>query len=283
MYQRGKTNTKRIAALKWWVTSQWRIQELVAVGGTEGELQVLVNLSKVFQIAYCDFFELSKAEAWNQICADFVHSFSAARLQTPSSSFCTESPESFNSDVRIQNIFGNKQAPSRDIVAHFSVIEHLRFVCEGGCYNDKMESCDKGLHDLYYSNEVQWFLNSTPSKELNAHKAIYTAATARMFMFVKVNITELGVESTIEQLLHMDPPFHVNLHLSSLLYGKVLQFKAVMSCVLELVHTGDYIELQPPFCELKYGQLLSTIKSETGHTSCLVQGFETMVLPDESF
>ena len=57
---------------------------------SEGELQVLVNLSKVryiyvnhfimtsniqvFQIAYCDFFELSKAEAWNQICADFVHS-----------------------------------------------------------------------------------------------------------------------------------------------------------------------------------------------------------------
>eukprot|EP00731_Ephydatia_muelleri_P038292 Em0708g5a len=71
------------------------------------------------------------------------------------------------------------------------------------------------------------------------------------FLFVTVNITELGVESTIEQLLHMDPPFHVNLHLSSLLDGKVQQFKAVV------VHTGDYIKLQPPFCELKYGQLLS--------------------------
>eukprot|EP00731_Ephydatia_muelleri_P002775 Em0001g2775a len=147
-----------------------------------------------------------------------------------------------------------------------------------------MESCDKGLHDLYYSNEVQRFLLS---KELNAHKAIYTAATAGMpsgvcdqFMFVKVNITELEVELNIEQLLHMDPPFHVNLHLSSLLDGKVQQFKAVMLYVLELVHTGDYIELQPPLCELKYGQLLSTIKSETGHISCLVQGFETMVLPD---
>eukprot|EP00731_Ephydatia_muelleri_P007439 Em0003g1687a len=271
---------------------------------SDGELQVLVNLFKVFQIAYCDFFELSKAEAWNQICADFVHSvrdFMPEMLQKqkvhyvlhlvqcmhdfgPSSSFCTERPESFNSNVRIQNIFGNKQAPSRDIAAHFSVIEHLRFVCEGGCYNDQMErsTC------LYYSNEVQRFLNSTPSKELNAHKTIYTAATARMpsdvcdqFMFVKVKITELGVESTIEQLLHMDPPFRVNLHLSSLLDGKVQQFKAVMSYVLELVHTGDYIELQPPFCEFKYGQLLSTIKSETGHTSCLVQGIEALVLPDE--
>ncbi|KAL5516700.1 hypothetical protein EMCRGX_G002103 [Ephydatia muelleri] len=140
----------------------------------------------------------------------------------------------------MQNIFGNKQAPSRDIAAHFSMIEHLRFVCEGGFYNDQMESHASGVCD--------------------------------QFMFVKVNITELGVELTIEQLLQMDPPFHVNLHLSSLLDGKVQQFKAVMSYVLELVHTGDYIELQPPFCEL-----ISTIKSETGHTLCLVQA---MVLPD---
>ena len=65
---------------------------------------------QVFQIAYCDFFELSKAEAWNQICADFVHSvrdFMTEMLRKqkvhyilhlvqgmqdfrPSSSFCTE-------------------------------------------------------------------------------------------------------------------------------------------------------------------------------------------------
>eukprot|EP00731_Ephydatia_muelleri_P008304 Em0004g642a len=267
MYQRGKTSTKRIAALIWWVISQWQIQELVAVGDTEGELQVLVNLSKVFQIVYCDFFELSKAQAWKQICADFVPSvryFMPEMLRKqkveyishlvqcmqdfrPSSSFCTE---------RFRIYLGISRLLSRDIAAHFSVIEYLHFVCEGGCYNDQMESCDKGLHDLYYSNEVQRFLNSTASKDLTARKAIYTAATARMpsgvcdqFMFVKVNITELGVESTIEQLLHMDPPFNVNLHLSCLLDGKVQQFKAVMSYVLELVHTGDYIELQPPFCE----------------------------------
>lgn len=205
--------------------------------------------------------KLSKAEAWNQICADFVHSvrdFMPEMLRKqkvhyilhlvqcmqdygPSSSFCTESPESFNSNVRMQNIFGNKQAPSRDIAVHFSVIEHLRFVCEDGCYNDQMESCDKGLHDLYYSNEVQRYLNSAPSKELNANKAIYIAATARMpsgvcdqFMFVKVNVTELGVQSTIEQLLHMDPPFHVNLHL----FG--WEGATVQSCYVAHVGTGSY-------------------------------------------
>ncbi|KAL5515707.1 hypothetical protein EMCRGX_G000911 [Ephydatia muelleri] len=126
--------------------------ESVADPGFEGELQVLVNLSKVFQIAYWDFFELSKAEAWNH--SRFCSLFQCMQDFRPSSSFCTERPESLNSD---------RCADS-----------------ECGCYNDLMESCDKGLHDLYYSNEVQQFLNSTSSKELNAHKAIYTAATARM-------------------------------------------------------------------------------------------------------
>eukprot|EP00731_Ephydatia_muelleri_P033683 Em0035g20a len=243
---------------------------------SNGQLIVLVNLSKVFQIAYCSFFELSKAEAWHQICVDFVHSvrdFMPKMLRKqkvhyilhlvqcmqdygPSSSFCAERPESFNSNIRMQNIFGNKQAPSRDIAVHFAVIEHLRFVCEGGYYNDK-ESCDTGLHDLYYSNQVQRFLNSAPSKELNAHKAIYTAATARMpsgacdqFMFLKATITELGVESTLEQILKMDPPYDVIVHLGSLMDGKLQQFKAVMSHTVELVHAGNYIELDPPFFQI---------------------------------
>ena len=40
--------------------------------------------------------------------------------------------ETFNSLIRARNIFGNKQAPSRDIAHGFAVIEHLRFVCSGG-------------------------------------------------------------------------------------------------------------------------------------------------------
>eukprot|EP00731_Ephydatia_muelleri_P007878 Em0004g216a len=81
---------------------------------SNGQLIVLVNLSKVFQIAYSSFFELSKAEAWHQICVDFVHSvrdFMPKMLRKqkvhyilhlvqcmqdygPSSSFCAERPES---------------------------------------------------------------------------------------------------------------------------------------------------------------------------------------------
>ena len=41
--------------------------------------------------------------------------------------------ETFNSFIRVQNIFGNKGAPSRDIACHFATIEHLRYICDGGC------------------------------------------------------------------------------------------------------------------------------------------------------
>ncbi|KAL5469103.1 hypothetical protein EMCRGX_G030299 [Ephydatia muelleri] len=68
-----------------------------------------------------------------------------------------------------------------------------------------MESCDKEIEC------PQGHIHCSNSKN----------GVCDQFLFVTVNITELGVESTIEQLLHMDPPFHVNLHLSSLLDGKM--------------------------------------------------------------
>ena len=44
--------------------------------------------------------------------------------------------ESFNSAVHLQNIFGNKQAPSRDIAKHFAVVEHLHYICNGGIFGN---------------------------------------------------------------------------------------------------------------------------------------------------
>ena len=40
--------------------------------------------------------------------------------------------ESLNSRVRTFNVFSNRLAPSRDIVCHFSVLQHLRFYCHDG-------------------------------------------------------------------------------------------------------------------------------------------------------
>eukprot|EP00731_Ephydatia_muelleri_P021977 Em0014g568a len=105
--------------------------------------------------------------------------------------------------VHLQNIYGNKQAPSRDIAKHFATVEHLCYICGGGLFN---------------SNES------------------------------------------------MD--------------DNVQEYRAVVSNCSELVHSGDYVELHPPFCEFKYGQLLTTIKLKSGRTLCLVQGFLAMQLPN---
>ena len=40
--------------------------------------------------------------------------------------------ESFNSFIRVHNIFGNKSAPSKDIARRFGELEQLRHICEGG-------------------------------------------------------------------------------------------------------------------------------------------------------
>ncbi|KAL5477699.1 hypothetical protein EMCRGX_G024529 [Ephydatia muelleri] len=75
----------------------------------EGERKVLLALSKVFHIAYCDFFDPTEANAWQQICIDFVYSNYGS-----SSTFSAEL---------------NKQAPSRDNANHFAIVEHLHYIC----------------------------------------------------------------------------------------------------------------------------------------------------------
>ena len=44
--------------------------------------------------------------------------------------------ESFNGLMRMQNVYGNKQAPSRDIANKFSKLESIRHVYSGNCFND---------------------------------------------------------------------------------------------------------------------------------------------------
>ena len=38
--------------------------------------------------------------------------------------------------MREQNIFSNRCAPSRDIAKKFASLEGLRFICEGGYYEE---------------------------------------------------------------------------------------------------------------------------------------------------
>ena len=47
--------------------------------------------------------------------------------------------EAFNSILRTFNVFGNRQSPSKDIAHCFAVLEHLRFLGDGGSLDGKQK------------------------------------------------------------------------------------------------------------------------------------------------
>eukprot|EP00731_Ephydatia_muelleri_P005115 Em0002g1291a len=201
---------------------------------SSGQKRVLLSLSKVFHMAYCSHFEPSQDEQLRHICKEYVDNCMAHMPELvhkqkthyllhlvdcmldygPSSAFSAERCESFNSLVRLQNIYGNKLAPSRDIANHFAIIDHVRYICEGGLFNTN-EQCGSGLRELYNTNAVQHFFNSVPMKLLNKTKTIYQPGCGRkasknvvLFGTVKIDTQDLS-SVTFSQLLTMDPPFQI--------------------------------------------------------------------------
>ncbi|KAL5464109.1 hypothetical protein EMCRGX_G033075 [Ephydatia muelleri] len=189
---------------------------------TEGQQKVLLALSKVFRIAYCDFFDPAEADTLHQICVGFVHTL-------------------YTDAVKVLKTF----------------TIHMKY---------------KG------------FFNSIPSKLLNADREIYKPGTARMATSYngKLNLLKVHatiIDGTILELQQLETPYSVITHLGSM-DDNVQEYRAVVSNCSELVHSGDYVELHPPFCEFKYGQLLTTIQLKSGRTLCLVQGFLALQLPN---
>ena len=100
------------------------------------------------------------------------------------------------------------------------------------------------------------------------------------------------MHGAIQELEQQDPPFCVIVHMG-VMDGDIHEYRAVVSQSSELVHSGDYVKLHPPFCQVKlclvlyyiycllqftYGQLVATIKPKSEHTLCLVRGFESFKL-----
>ncbi|KAL5496914.1 hypothetical protein EMCRGX_G013291 [Ephydatia muelleri] len=72
---------------------------------------------QVFHAAYCSHFEPSQAEQLRHIWKEYGDNCMA------------HMPE-----LCRKNIYGNKLAPSRDIANHFAVVDHIRYICEGGLF-----------------------------------------------------------------------------------------------------------------------------------------------------
>eukprot|EP00731_Ephydatia_muelleri_P017962 Em0011g2a len=150
----------------------------------------------------------------------------------PTSAFSAERCESFNSDVRAQNVFSNREAPSHDIANHFAVLEHVRHIMDGGRY-------DGERHLL---------------KDLSSHKGIYKPGTPRLaskhnghLSLGALSVTVPGLNKCIlSGLTQQEPPFVFSCHHVQL-DDKVTEYRGIVAQSFQLVHTGDYVELDVPW------------------------------------
>lgn len=218
---------------------------------SDGQKEVLLALSKVFKIAYCDFFKPVLLDEWKRVFQAFVstvkqHMPSLLEKQKthlilhlvdsmvkfgPCSAFSAERFESFNSNIRMFNVFGNRLAPSRDIAKRFCILQHLRHICHGG---NASERCGGALKELYFTPFVQHMVRGISMQELLGHKAIYQPGVARKSLRTSCTISTLQLISvgkhatTLDHLLQCDMQYDIVLGMFALT-DKVVEHRAIVS------------------------------------------------------
>ena len=93
--------------------------------------------------------------------------------------------------MRLQNIFGNKQAPSRDIANHFAVVEHLRYICNGGIYNngEKLNICVMPACSICQLDvRLIRTLNFHQDRHTDAYIYIFNTGVVKAFKFSTTHI-----------------------------------------------------------------------------------------------
>eukprot|EP00731_Ephydatia_muelleri_P006511 Em0003g759a len=261
------------------------------------------RICMVFAIAYAKSYNRHLKEQWKSVCQNFIdsvkvhfpnllrrpkmhlilHLIECLEQYGPTSAFSAERCESFNSDVRAQNIYSNRQAPSRDSGKHFAVLEHVRHIVDGGRYGQ--ERCGDSLRTLCSTKPMQAFLYQTSVKELSAHEGIYKPGTPRLvskqsghLSVGALTVSVPGMEKcTLFGLAQHDPPYVLSFHHVQLNDKVTTECRGIVAQSFQLVHTGDYVELDVP-CELKFGVLLSVCKLAVGSTVCFIQMFEPLFI-----
>ncbi|KAL5479381.1 hypothetical protein EMCRGX_G022899 [Ephydatia muelleri] len=251
----------------------------------EGQLKVLLSFTKVFHIAYCEYFSLHASEAKIHL---ILHLTECMEQFGPSSAFNAERFESLNSRVRTFNVFSNRLAPSRDIVCHFSVLQHLRFYCHDGQMMAE-ERCSLDLKELLSSDVIQHVVCGIPYKELRKSRAIYQPGSARKVAHSSAMLSTLPLHAvgyqqpiSIEALQQSDSSYTIfmdNLVMNQL----VTPCAAIVSLDSSLVNVEDYIEMSSvhdqycPFFALK-NAISATIDIGGSHRVVVTDPLQSSVL-----
>ncbi|KAL5482287.1 hypothetical protein EMCRGX_G022596 [Ephydatia muelleri] len=184
----------------------------------EGDSEVLLAFTKVFQIAYCDIFKASSADSCRNVCHAFVDS---AKRHMPT--------------------LLDKQ--KTHLLLHL-VDCMVQF---GPSSAFSAERCGIDLKHIYSMPLVQHLLCGTSMQEIYEHRAIYQQGAPRkvsrcLRTLSTLRLVSVGRQNTTLDIL-LQCGIHYDLVLGSVtLTERVTECGAVMSQERKLVNSGDFIE-----------------------------------------
>ncbi|XP_019859712.1 PREDICTED: uncharacterized protein LOC109587945 [Amphimedon queenslandica] len=200
----------------------------------------------------------------------------------PTQCYNTERYESYNSLVRAQNIFGNRQSPSRDIATNFAVQQHLTFICSRGYFEGKQ--CGEQLYSIYLSTQVQQFLRGVSIKKTQSDKDIYQPGCLRKLHHGTVPCKILDIicdQISLRELLRTctlhNMPDDVTLEMN------ILPYSAVMSKTMQLLDVGDFVKISSSIVTtgvlIACGRLIDH-NGESSSDVCMIRELQTQYNSD---
>eukprot|EP00731_Ephydatia_muelleri_P001801 Em0001g1801a len=217
----------------------------------EGQAAVWLSFSKLFQIAYCEFFDASKAAEWQSVCQGFV-------------------------DAVKQHMPSLLQKPKTHMILH--LVQCMKELGPSSAFS--AESCGDALQELFSCKYMSHIMCGIPIKELQGNKGIYQPGSPRKAWHQRHSLQSLpfscegNSNATIENL----QGFTVALT-GTAATEEVVGYGAIVSQDSSLVNCGDYIQLVTQSSQIQYGILLAVLRTSSGTVLCLVQGFDSLQAP----
>ncbi|KAL5493197.1 hypothetical protein EMCRGX_G014341 [Ephydatia muelleri] len=205
-----------------------------------GQTQVLLTFSKVFQIAYCEFFCVQLSEEWKGICCSFIDSVK------------THMPLLLNK-------------PKTHLILH--LVDCMIDFGPSSAFSAESNAA-------YYV----WHSNGRSARDSSYLSARNTQKGQKIYL-KDLPLTLAGKQkNTLEELQSNSHNYNVQLG-EHALTDKVLEYRALICSERSLVNSGENIEFVTSYDQFMYGILLATFTTHNA-AWCLVQGILPLVSLD---
>lgn len=152
---------------------------------------------------------------------------------------CTESEEAFNSKVRLNTLFQNRQALSRDTATQFATYTGLRHVFMGGWFSSTNRTWIQSgakMQELSQQKEIVDMLQLPQTSTPSPHTPSHFARDPRSRRHIEHRVIDLALDS-LNQVITSQMNFQSLDHLRIVYCERVSDINGAKGCI------GDWIEL----------------------------------------